>query len=888
MSNKGAHESSFRSDGHEVQQVCQLLRHLFTMPFLANEINGGILRVTLKEQRLVGTLDGYARLATDTSTAHADNVEAPEATVTARPLHRGKGRHVLADSRLAAEHRHAADPAELMNNHESGDERTLLNLHMARQHGCAGDDGIIADAAVVTDVARIHDHDAVTHDGFSTILQPAMNRGIFPQFTLLTNADTAVSFRIEADKLGIASDGGVIMQPGSRSNDSSWRDRGAVHQDTAFTDLRIRADEGMGADFRVLVNTSGGIDHGGGVNQHRFHAFPSGGARGLPAPGGLGQRGRQCYGIAGCVSKRNALPRNQMFHEISEGGAGVTSLSFCPVAVGAILLGLAVPAAGPADGTIKVIDENGEAVSGAKALVVSEGRLSTHNVIMLDEKGRGKHEQPNIQEMNLEYVDVYVSAPGFSGKSVRIDEKVDDFDIEVVLEKGRELRLAVVTADGTPLPKDAKLVCYTPDTAGYCWWTTTSGTGEAFSYLSSVRDGDDFVIMLPAGDIDLYYGIHAPGVMRFWSANEPITEDSPGRVDVKLPPPGALEATFTKGESGEPGPLHVVLSASFSVGERRYSVQIQEEDIEKALAMKLHAEDLAPGSYSVEAGTGLLYNRWMSDRPDHYRDRTRATISSGETSTVTMTYAPFSEGSLKGEHTVVLNLKRHDGSPLSNTTCRLVYRDRRRGQFDVGTGKTDNDGRISFTKLASGVEFQLIIGEKESEIPGERLTLASGDMSITRNVTAPPMAGDIAPDIALTEMVTGDSKKLSDYRGQVLFLDFWATWCGPCQAPMQHNSAILEKRAADWDGRATILGISCDEELQTLKDHVAAHEWENVPHMWCEDGGTGWGSKPMRTYGISGVPTAFLLDQSGTIVWRGHPATINVEERIDKLLNEGG
>ena len=49
--------------------------------------------------------------------------------------------------------------------------------------------------------------------------------------------------------------------------------------------------------------------------------------------------------------------------------------------------------------------------------------------------------------------------------------------------------------------------------------------------------------------------------------------------------------------------------------------------------------------------------------------------------------------------------------------------------------------------------------------------------------------------------------------GQVILLDFWATWCPPCQGPMAHNQEMLTKHKADWGDKVRIIGLSIDQDV---------------------------------------------------------------------------
>jgi len=55
-----------------------------------------------------------------------------------------------------------------------------------------------------------------------------------------------------------------------------------------------------------------------------------------------------------------------------------------------------------------------------------------------------------------------------------------------------------------------------------------------------------------------------------------------------------------------------------------------------------------------------------------------------------------------------------------------------------------------------------------------------------------------------------DKLSLEHVPGQVWMIDFWATWCPPCQAPMAHNVEMIEKRGDDWKDEVRIIGLSID------------------------------------------------------------------------------
>ncbi len=112
------------------------------------------------------------------------------------------------------------------------------------------------------------------------------------------------------------------------------------------------------------------------------------------------------------------------------------------------------------------------------------------------------------------------------------------------------------------------------------------------------------------------------------------------------------------------------------------------------------------------------------------------------------------------------------------------------------------------------------------------------------------------------------------YRGKVVLVDFWATWCGPCRREMPHVKALFEKHNATG---FEVVGVSLDKDLGALSAYIKenAIPWENLAGEETQE----LASK----YGVRGIPTMMLVDREGKIVAVSHNVAALIGQ-AEKLL----
>jgi peroxiredoxin len=118
--------------------------------------------------------------------------------------------------------------------------------------------------------------------------------------------------------------------------------------------------------------------------------------------------------------------------------------------------------------------------------------------------------------------------------------------------------------------------------------------------------------------------------------------------------------------------------------------------------------------------------------------------------------------------------------------------------------------------------------------------------------------------------------KLSDYRGQVVLLNTWATWCPPCRAEMPDLETYYQQHQEDG---FVVLAVNSQESADIVAGFLEEQDF-TFPVLLDPDGVV------MRDYRVLGLPTSFFIDRDGVIrgIWSGQLSPARLKELIDPIL----
>jgi thiol-disulfide isomerase/thioredoxin len=140
-----------------------------------------------------------------------------------------------------------------------------------------------------------------------------------------------------------------------------------------------------------------------------------------------------------------------------------------------------------------------------------------------------------------------------------------------------------------------------------------------------------------------------------------------------------------------------------------------------------------------------------------------------------------------------------------------------------------------------------------------------------------------APDVEFVKIADGAKQKLSAYKGKVVVLDFWASWCGPCQTPMAKMQTYREAHPG-WGDKVELIALSIDNTKEAAETHLTNKEWTKTTNVWAGEGG--FRAAAPQAYRISGIPTVYIIDAAGKVAATGHPGSLDIGKLVDGLLEK--
>jgi len=494
---------------------------------------------------------------------------------------------------------------------------------------------------------------------------------------------------------------------------------------------------------------------------------------------------------------------------------------------------------------------------------------------------------------------VMVAAPGYVplyfGRAANPRETIN-----ATLKPARSFELRLLTADGEPVNLQMGEDLYqehrsSPLLIGSVDGKPVCAVGELSSEESRFRGAPPLCLnfgIYPLGDgryrVDvpqefegaLVLMVHSPEVIRYYLRTLEPNEWQSGTVEVRLPKPGMmvleidLEAWRTAYKDLSELSLGVAPQAEVPSTLRFYSDAFVVRRFSGGLVVK---RNVAPGTYQAS-----LY-LW-DDKDTH---KTTLQVPEGGVVRQKIAPKPFDVADYRGKRQVRVQIQRADGKSVAGARYRVELT-RGYAARTLQEGTLDKNGALVLRNLyenpadtepSNAIVYRICVNDKSAHY----FMLTQGDGVRELQITLAPQPGDPAINFKAVDVRTGKPVELRTLRGKWVYLEFWATWCSPCQTAMEELKAFVEKQPDSWRKQVVVLTVSIDEDKDVVLSHLQRRGWDKFAlHAWDE------GRRAAQQYGVEGVPIAFLIDPQGKVVWAGDPLTRQQESLLRQIGSKGG
>lgn len=243
------------------------------------------------------------------------------------------------------------------------------------------------------------------------------------------------------------------------------------------------------------------------------------------------------------------------------------------------------------------------------------------------------------------------------------------------------------------------------------------------------------------------------------------------------------------------------------------------------------------------------FEKEINNKGEELRVAYGAANQAGDTARQAEIIEEYEAGQKQVEDVKIKFVDENPTSPVAAYIVNNVYRRKAVDEIKEGIAKLD-------ASLATSIYYQ-IISERAAKL---------------ENVAV----GKMAPDFTMND-IDGNPVSLSSFKGKLILVDFWASWCGPCR---RENPHVVKLYTEFKDKGFDILGVSLDKKkdawLKAIEDDKLT--WNHVSDL------KGWGNEAAKLYVVSGIPHTVLIDAEGKIVAKNLRGD-DLHNKVAELLN---